>query len=435
MIESSLTNPLTFLSFSQHLESPHTDYSTDSCPETPILTDSDDKTPKTTGSNEGDDFKKFPVAYKCGLGQEGSTAGEVNLQIQRTEDATLVKKISSFSLDDESFAIYRVVEKWLFPGYIETHLSHIQRNALDGRTKLIQGLLGQRNKLETREGNHIDSVFINRRGKTKEGHILVICCEGSSGFYETGIMKTPFSGGYSILGWNYPGYMNSTGKPTPDEIVSAADTVMKFAIEKLNFKIENILIFGHSLGGYPASYLAKKCPKIAGLILDTTFDDIVPLAIFKLPCYSHELVENIVKCYFNINIAENISSYNGPVLLIRRLKDELINADPKKKLSGNRSNYLLISLLEKRFPNLFASLQHQPKDPVLESTLLDYLSGGSDHQKRVLMKNGVNESICHDRLVSYIHTKKPSCYPVEIGEEKDNLHEKIKAKLLLYLVS
>lgn len=42
------------------------------------------------------------------------------------------------------------------------------------------------------------------------GDVLVITCEGNCGFYETGIISTPMSKGYSILGWNHPGFGSST---------------------------------------------------------------------------------------------------------------------------------------------------------------------------------------------------------------------------------
>lgn len=38
----------------------------------------------------------------------------------------------------------------------------------------------------------------------------VICCEGNSGFYEYGITLTPIEAGYSVLGWNHPGFGSST---------------------------------------------------------------------------------------------------------------------------------------------------------------------------------------------------------------------------------
>ena len=38
----------------------------------------------------------------------------------------------------------------------------------------------------------------------------MVCCEGNSGFYEVGCMNTPLEAGYSVLGWNHPGFGGST---------------------------------------------------------------------------------------------------------------------------------------------------------------------------------------------------------------------------------
>lgn len=64
---------------------------------------------------------------------------------------------------------------------------------------------GVRGILATSENDRIDTMFIDMRGKSKTGDILVITCEGNAGFYETGIMVTPMQMGYSVLGWNQPG--------------------------------------------------------------------------------------------------------------------------------------------------------------------------------------------------------------------------------------
>ena len=42
------------------------------------------------------------------------------------------------------------------------------------------------------------------------GSVLVICSEGNAGFYEIGVMVTPLEAGYSVLGWNHPGFGGST---------------------------------------------------------------------------------------------------------------------------------------------------------------------------------------------------------------------------------
>lgn len=46
---------------------------------------------------------------------------------------------------------------------------------------------------------------VNGNGKT-----LVICCEGNAGFYEIGMAGTPLAEGYSVLGWNHPGFGGSS---------------------------------------------------------------------------------------------------------------------------------------------------------------------------------------------------------------------------------
>jgi len=53
------------------------------------------------------------------------------------------------------------------------------------------------------------SLFLpNSKGGA--GKILVICCEGNAGFYEVGMLGTPLSEGYSVLGWNHPGFGGSS---------------------------------------------------------------------------------------------------------------------------------------------------------------------------------------------------------------------------------
>lgn len=52
----------------------------------------------------------------------------------------------------------------------------------------------------------LDGVFHCR----ELGSTLVICTEGNAGFYEIGIMVTPLDLGYSVLGWNHPGFGWST---------------------------------------------------------------------------------------------------------------------------------------------------------------------------------------------------------------------------------
>ena len=44
------------------------------------------------------------------------------------------------------------------------------------------------------------------------------------------------------------------------------DSVMQFAINKLGFQVENIVVMGWSIGGYTSTWLAMNYPEIKGLV-------------------------------------------------------------------------------------------------------------------------------------------------------------------------
>jgi pimeloyl-ACP methyl ester carboxylesterase len=77
-----------------------------------------------------------------------------------------------------------------------------------------------------------------------------ISCEGNAGFLEMGVMKTPTDLHYSVLGWNMPGFGESTGVPRPRSILLSMEAIMQFAIEKLGFPPGRIVLFAWSIGGF-----------------------------------------------------------------------------------------------------------------------------------------------------------------------------------------
>ena len=102
--------------------------------------------------------------------------------------------------------------------------------------------------------------------REQNGETLVLCCEGNAGFYEIGVMATPLECGYSVLGWNHPGFYGSSGRPYPHQERCAVDAVMQFAVTKLGFTVDNIVVMGWSIGGYTATWLAVNYPDIKGLV-------------------------------------------------------------------------------------------------------------------------------------------------------------------------
>uniref|UniRef100_A0A8D2LBB4 Phosphatidylserine lipase ABHD16A n=1 Tax=Varanus komodoensis TaxID=61221 RepID=A0A8D2LBB4_VARKO len=245
--------------------------------------------------------------------------------------------------------------RMLYPGSMYLLQKALMPVLLQGQARLVEECNGKRAKLATCDGNEIDTMFMDRRETSEpQGQKLVICCEGNAGFYEIGCLSTPLDAGYSVLGWNHPGFAGSTGVPLPQNEANAMDVVMQYAIHRLGFLPEDILLYAWSIGGFTATWAAMSYPDISGLILDASFDDLVPLALKVMPESWRGLVTRTVRQHLNLNNGEQLCWYQGPVLLVRRTKDEIITTTVPDDIMSNRGNNLLLKLLTHRYPKVMA---------------------------------------------------------------------------------
>ncbi|XP_034952441.1 phosphatidylserine lipase ABHD16A [Chelonus insularis] len=329
-----------------------------------------------------------------------------------------------------------VALKLMYPGSMTLINMAMKSAMLQGRIDLLD-LGGQRSKLLTFNKNEIDTMFIDRRHKSSNGHILVITCEGNCGFYETGAMSTPLNKGYSVLGWNHPGFGGSTGSPFPDAEIDAIEAVMRFAIEKLGFPEERIIVYGWSIGGFTATWAAMNNEGINGLILDATFDDVLPLAVARMPTTIDSLVRMVIREYLNLNVAEQLKRYNGRILLIRRTDDEIM-CTPTNSLSDNRANALLKKLLMHRYPVLFADCRESLE---ILSKYLESPHDSSDNSTKSLASRTerlfsnakpLNESLCIEIIKNNLEKNNKLEYPSTLGENCDS---ETKQQLIIYLAN
>lgn len=115
------------------------------------------------------------------------------------------------------------------------------------------------------------------------------------------------------------------GSPYPEQDHNAIVAVMQFAINHLGFIPENIVLFGWSIGGYSSLYAATRYPDVRGVILDATFDDVLQLALPRMPQSLAGIVRIAIRQYMNLNNTELLNTgFGGPVLLVRRTEDEVI---------------------------------------------------------------------------------------------------------------
>jgi len=220
-----------------------------------------------------------------------------------------------------------------------------------------------------------------------------------------GIMETPLKANYSVLGWNHPGFGGSTGEAFPEQEMNAIDVVIQFALHRLGFQLENIVLYAWSIGGFTATWAATTYPEINSLILDATFDDLLPLALAQMPRSWKPLVVRTVREYLNLNVAEQLCKFNGPVHLIRRSKDEVITIGDSSNIQANRGNILLTKLLQCRYKS------HLHPD--------------------IWREHNVDEEFCHSLAVTCA-TEENGVYPSSLGED---LQTEAKLQMVLFLAS
>ncbi|XP_071947809.1 phosphatidylserine lipase ABHD16A-like [Antedon mediterranea] len=339
---------------------------------------------------------------------------------------TLLSRIVQFPCDVISYCLINTFGRWLvYPGHTALLNAAVGPSLLEGRKKLLEKDNGIRAKLITRDNNQIDTMFIDARGVAhSNGDKLVICCEGNAGYYEVGCMPAPLESKYSILGWNHPGFGGSTGYPFPENEANAIEVVMQYATTELGFHISDIIVYAWSIGGYTASIAAMNYPKIHALILDATFDDLVPLATAKMPQFARGIIIRTLRNYMNLQISDNVCRYPGPIKLIRRTQDEVITTSLVPNVQSNRGNNLLIAILKYRYPNLL--------DEESCAVLNRFLSAESVIDKlNVLTEYEVEDSACTRDLQRYAVDNSP-LYPMMIGTD---LREVTKIQLTLFLAS
>ncbi|XP_051632388.1 phosphatidylserine lipase ABHD16A [Manacus candei] len=313
--------------------------------------------------------------------------------------------------------------RMLFPGSVRLLQRALLPNLLQGQARLVEQAGGQRSKLLACDGNEIDAMFIDRRaGPDPRGGTLVICCEGNAGFYEVGCLSTPLEAGYSVLGWNHPGFGGSTGVPLPQSEANAMDVVVRFALQQLRFPPHKIIVYAWSIGGFTATWAAMSYPDLGGLVLDASFDDLVPLALKVLPRSWRDLVTQTVREHLNLNNAEQLCRYQGPVLLVRRTKDEIITTTVPDDIASNRGNDLLLKLLQHRYPKLVVDEGLRVVREWLEAAT-------PEEESAVLSRCPPSDRWCREQLEAFAGDRNPP-FPWTLGED---LSPAQRQQLALYL--
>ncbi len=124
--------------------------------------------------------------------------------------------------------------------------------------------------------------------------------------------------GLDTLIIDYRGYGRSEGKPTEQGTYRDAAAAWRFLTEERGVPAERIVVFGRSLGGAVAAWLAER-ERPRALILESTFTSLPELGAHHYPYLPVRWLSR-----FRYNTLERLARIQCPVLVVHSRDDEIV---------------------------------------------------------------------------------------------------------------
>ncbi|XP_020571418.1 protein ABHD17B-like [Phalaenopsis equestris] len=176
-------------------------------------------------------------------------------------------------------------------------------------------------KLPTRRGTEIVAVYIRNPMATS----TLLYSHGNAAdlgqMYEL-FVELSIHLRVNLMGYDYSGYGQSSGKPTEQNTYSDIEAAYKCLIENYGTKEENILLYGQSVGSGPTLNLAARLQCLRSVVLHS-------------PILSGLRVMYPVKRTYWFDIYKNIDKIplvNCPVLIIHGTADDVVDFSHGKQL-------------------------------------------------------------------------------------------------------
>jgi len=185
------------------------------------------------------------------------------------------------------------------------------------------------------DGIRIHGWFI----PAKSSRATLLFCHGNGGNISHRLESIlQFHGlGLSVFIFDYHGYGQSDGAPGERQTYLDASAAWDYLIKTRGLSGDSIVIFGRSLGGAVAAWLAgQKRPK--AVIIESSFTSIPDVAAGYYRLFPVRLLSRYI-----YNTKEYVAHISVPILVIHSLDDDLVPFDHGRKLyeSANQPKQFL----------------------------------------------------------------------------------------------
>jgi len=169
---------------------------------------------------------------------------------------------------------------------------------------------------ETADGMKLSGWFI----PSDSARGVILFCHGNAGNISHRLESIQIFHrlGLDVFIFDYRGYGQSEGKPTEHGTYQDAEAAWRYLVETRQVNPSQVVVFGRSLGGAVASWLAQS-HRPRALILESTFTSVPDIAATLYPYLPVRFLSR-----FQYGTAEYLGRIECPVLIVHSRDDEIM---------------------------------------------------------------------------------------------------------------
>jgi pimeloyl-ACP methyl ester carboxylesterase len=184
------------------------------------------------------------------------------------------------------------------------------------------------------QGKRLAITWIEREGAARP---LVLHCGGNaSDRYESGTLYAQKMISFAdVLLFDYPGYGDSAGRADAESLRSANQALADYLNEAVK-PTQNLILWGHSLGGFVCADMVKRLNSVDGIILEATATNAQDVSEAVIPWYAKFFVRaRTAESLEAYDIVETLKTADAPILILGAAKDKTLPVNLSRKLAGD----------------------------------------------------------------------------------------------------
>ncbi|MBI5345779.1 MAG: alpha/beta hydrolase [Chlamydiae bacterium] len=218
--------------------------------------------------------------------------------------------------------------------------------------------------LKTPDGRNLNGMVFKSKTDTPQGTIIffggmayfyedvdidIYNCDPRSFVYDhsldQSLLAKAAQNGFNVILYNPAGTGLSNERATKDKLQLDGETLLQYAQQELHTKVEDTVVYGHSLGGYSATKLAANHPEVK-LVSDRSFSTLCCAIEHAMPLIIGKILA-VVTWFFgwNMDSFNEWKKVKGHKAIVFGEHDTCVvyEASLKKRCEKSKENFFLLS--------------------------------------------------------------------------------------------